>query len=135
MAKSKKESGVEPFEPEDEVIEDSDDDDNDQEDDVSKETAKAKARRAEAETDDDEDDDEDVEDSAEDDDEEEDDDDDTEDDEFAGFKPFIVHDEQEWDLDEVLGSADGGETVVIYHLESGHWYKLQPIKVGEVPEV
>lgn len=133
-----KKTGVEPFEPEDELEEDSDE--NNSEDEMAKETAKAKSRRAsEVEEDDEDETDEDeatdeVDDEAEDEDDDETDDEDEEEDDYANFKPFIVHEEQEWDLDEVLGNADGGEVVTLYHLESGHWYKLQPIKVGEVPE-
>lgn len=140
----KKKSGVEPFEPEEAITDDeATDTDNDGEDEMAKETAKAKSRRAAEVEDDEDDDDEEVEETDDDDTDDEtdedeesddDDDDDDEEDDFSNFKPFIVHEDQEWELEDVLANASGGEVVTLYHLESGHWYKLQPIKVGEVPE-
>lgn len=116
-----KKKGVEAFEEEldDEelaALEDLEDDEEDDEDDA----------------DGDESDDE-----SDDDDDEVDDDGDEEDDEAEedpnAFKPFIIHEDQEWELNEIVGAADNGEIIIFYDLDTGRWYKLLPIKVGEVP--
>lgn len=51
------------------------------------------------------------------------------------FAPYIIHENQEWDLagDEgILNDVDNGQTVILYDLDNERWYKLMPIKVGEV---
>jgi hypothetical protein len=133
----KKKTGVEPFldNLDDEVI--NDDDDDESEEVMAKETAKAKARRTKEVEEEDEDEveeeDDEATDEAEDDTEDDDEDDDEEPDEYAAFTPFIVHENQEWELDDILTESNPGEDVFLYHLQSGHWYKLAAIKIGELP--
>jgi hypothetical protein len=156
MAKSRRRVGVDPFTEDAEELELVDLDDEEMESRImAKETAKKKARKAaeaEAVEDDDDEDEEEVDDEAEvedDDEDEEDDDEDEEDDEEGeddedpedeedesdpdAFIPWILHDEAEWELQEALDNVGKGDPVIIYDAKNNNWFKLQPIKVGEVP--
>ena len=71
-------------------------------------------------------------------------DDEDEDEEFeeeeveTGFAPWVVSEEQEWELEELLQDADAGETHIFYvppdpkKKTGAKWYKLMPITVGEL---
>lgn len=141
MAKkgSKKKSGVEPFE--DEI--------NDEEMEDDKLATKNKNRRqrieAEAEAEEDEVEAEDEAEDAEEDEDEEDaeevDEDDDEEEEAAepvdlGFAPFIIHDEADWTLEDVIDEAEPGQDIYFYRAPADEetpakWYKLQAVEVGE----
>lgn len=139
MAKKKK-SGVEPFA--DDVLNDEEMEDDEM---ASKSESRRRRINAEAESEEDEDtEDEDAEDEDEPTDEADDegDDEDEEEEEVqeVGFAPFIIHENAEWDLEDVIDEADTGETLYFFRPPSednpvAKWYKLQPIEVGEVGEV
>jgi len=50
------------------------------------------------------------------------------------FAPYIVHEEQEWTLASALQDTANGESVYLFDLENERWFKLQPIKVGEISQ-
>jgi hypothetical protein len=155
MAKkgSTKKSGVEPFE--DNINDDVDDIDNGEEVMAAKNKNKSNRRNrieAEVEAEEDEtevedeetDEDADDEDEDESDDEESDDEDEEDDDEDEpeaepvdlGFNPFIIHEDADWELTEVIDEADPGESIYFYRPPADEetpakWYKLQSIEVGE----
>lgn len=129
----KKENDVEAFEDEDledEDIEDDDvDDAEDEDEDEDDEPLKAKGRKKDSE------------------DEDEDDEDDDEDEDEnrltdVGFAPFIVSENQEWEIADIIASADSGDVIYLYAppalddddepTSPAKWYKLVPVKIGEV---
>lgn len=153
MPKRRQRVGVEPFVDDVDDDEDSDlisDDENISDEELerlmAKDTAKNKARRAaaeaeepdedEVEDDEAEDEDEDTEDEDESEDEDSDDDDDDEDEdeeETSGFTPWIYTDEAEWELTDAFKNVDRGDNVIIYDAANDRWYKMMPIRVGEIP--
>lgn len=136
-----KQTGVEPFESDninDDEIEDGEE--------LDMAANKARKRRAEEDEIEDEDEVEDEDDEptadAEADEDEEDDDEVEDEDETEsepvdlGFAPFIIHDNAEWTLEDVIDEAAPGETIYFFRPPTddetpAKWYKLQPVEVGE----
>lgn len=126
--------GVEPFEDDtvndDESEDDTEDEIENEEDNVAKESAKKRKK--------DEDEEElEVEDDAEDDDEDDEDDED-EVEAPVGFAPYIIHEEMEWDLEDVVDNAEPGEDIYFYRAPTedsptAKWFKLGSVNVGEIP--
>jgi hypothetical protein len=112
MAKKNKKDDVEAFEDED--VEDVDDEDEDDDDD--------------ADDDDDENEDDDT------------DDDDDEEPFEPGFSPFLITENAEWDLNEIIDSVNPGEDVYFFKPSDpdertpAKWYKLQSVNIGELPQ-
>lgn len=124
--RKKEDAGVEAFDEDDEDLEESDVEEDDDEE----------------ETDDDESDDDD---SDDDDDEDDDDEEDDSKDEVitdVGFAPFIVSENQEWEIGDIIASADVGDIIYLYappELDDddnpkspAKWYKLVPVSIGEL---
>jgi hypothetical protein len=139
MAKkgSKKKGGVEPFE----------DDINDEEMEEDQLATKNKNRRQRIEEETEAEDEVEVEDEAEDDEEDEDEEEAEEVDEDEeeaepvdlGFAPFIIHDDAEWDLNDVIDEAEPGQDIYFFRPPPDEetpakWFKLQAVQVGEVSE-
>lgn len=118
-------------------VDSQEDDAEESEEPMAKETAKAKARKAaEAEAaaeEEEEDDDEEITDDAEDEEEVDEEEDDDEDEDSSGFTPWIYHTEADWSLSDAFTNVDKGDPIIIYDVDNDVWYKLAPIKVGELP--
>lgn len=140
MAKERRRNvGVEAFTDDDnddlEVASNDDDADESEGYEMSKETAKAKGRKkAEVEEEEDEDDEEVKDEITDDDDVDDDEDDDEDEDDPNAFTPWIFHEEATWTLDEAFKNVDSGDPVIIYDADNDRWYKMMPIRVGELPE-